>query len=86
MTRAQVNQLLELPLPERYELTQILWNSLEPEWSSLEVTDRERVLLDESIESHAKDPDDRATHRSTSRASNSPRDSGGSRSRNSTRA
>ena len=57
MTKADVAKLLELPLPERFELAQTLWGSIETEWSSLPVTDHERRLLDESLEAYDRDPD-----------------------------
>ncbi len=56
MTRAEVDRLLELPLPERFELAQALWGSIETEWDSLPVTDHERRLLDQSLESYYQDP------------------------------
>lgn len=56
MTRTEVNKLLELPLADRFELAQALWGSIETEWDSLPVTDRERRLLDESLESYYRDP------------------------------
>ena len=56
MTRAEVNKLLELPLPERFELAQVLWGSIETEWDSLPVTDRERRLLDESLDAYYRNP------------------------------
>ncbi len=57
MTRMEVDRLLGLPLHERFELAQALWGSIESEWDSLPVTDRERRLLDESLESYYRDPD-----------------------------
>ena len=57
MTRAEVDKLLELPLPERFELAQALWGSIETEWDSRPVTERERRLLDESLEAYYRDPD-----------------------------
>ncbi len=56
MTKADVNKLLELPLPERFELAQVLWGSIETEWDSLPVTDHERRLLDESLDAGYRDP------------------------------
>ena len=56
MTRAEVDKLLGLPLPDRFELAQALWGSIETEWESLSVTDRERRLLDESLEAYYRDP------------------------------
>ena len=57
MTRAEVNQLFELPLSQRFELAQALWGSIEAEWESLPITDRERKLLDESLEAYYRDPE-----------------------------
>ncbi len=57
MTRAEVNRLLELPLPKRFELAQALWGSIEAEWESLPVTESERRLLDESLEAYYQDPE-----------------------------
>ena len=58
MTQADVARLLELPLPERYELAQTLWGSIEAEWDALPVTAAERILLDQSIEAYFRDPDE----------------------------
>ena len=57
MTRTEVAKLLELPFPERYELAQTLWSSVEAEWESLPVTSSERKLLDESLEAYYQDPE-----------------------------
>ena len=57
MTRAEVDKILELPLPERFELARVLWGSVEAEWDSLPVTDHERQLLDESLEAYYRDPE-----------------------------
>ncbi len=57
MTRTEVDRLLQLPLPERLELAQTLWGSVETEWDSLPVSEHERTLLDESLEAYYRDPD-----------------------------
>ncbi len=56
MTRAEVNKLLGLPLPERFELAQALWGSIETEWETLPITESERRLLDESLQAYYRDP------------------------------
>ena len=58
MTQADVARLLELPLPERYELAQTLWGSIEAEWDALPVTEDERKLLDQSLEAYRRDPEE----------------------------
>ena len=57
MTRAEVDKLLQLPASDRFELAQVLWGSVEDEWATLPLTDRERSLLDESLEAYYRDPD-----------------------------
>ncbi len=57
MTRAEVDKILALPLPERFELASALWGSVEAEWESLPVSDGERKLLDESLEAYDRDPE-----------------------------
>ncbi len=57
MSKPEGTELRELPVPDRLQLAQAQWGSLENEWASLPVTDRERRLLDESLRAYYQDPD-----------------------------
>ena len=43
--------------PGRLGLAQVLWSNIDAEPSPLPITDQERRLLDESLESYSKDPE-----------------------------
>ena len=51
MKTAEIRKLLELPLDERLELAQILWESVEPENEArfLAIPDWQRRILDERL-------------------------------------
>jgi putative addiction module component (TIGR02574 family) len=46
-----VNDLLTLPLADRLELVQALWDSMAAEQSGPELTDADRQLIDQRLES-----------------------------------
>jgi putative addiction module component (TIGR02574 family) len=45
-----VNDLLPLPLPQRQELVQTLWDSIAVEQVGPELTDADRQLIDQRLE------------------------------------
>lgn len=51
-------EIREIPVPQRLELIEELWESIVEGKEPLPVTDDERRMLDEAIEEHERDPDD----------------------------
>ncbi|MBM5810331.1 MAG: addiction module protein [Cyanobacteria bacterium M_surface_9_m1_291] len=52
-----VNDLLTLPLAERLELVQTLWDSIAAEQSPPELSDADRQLIDQRLEVYLADGD-----------------------------
>jgi putative addiction module component (TIGR02574 family) len=52
-----VNDLLTLPLAQRLELVQTLWDSIAAEQNGPELTDADRQLIDQRLESFLADGD-----------------------------
>ncbi|MCT0216843.1 addiction module protein [Synechococcus sp. CS-1330] len=52
-----VNDLLTLPLAQRMELVQTLWDSIAAEQNGPELTDADRQLIDQRLESFLADGD-----------------------------
>jgi putative addiction module component (TIGR02574 family) len=52
-----VNDLLTLPLAQRLELVQTLWDSIAAEQSGPDLTDADRQLIDQRLESFLVDGD-----------------------------
>ena len=50
-----VNDLLTLPLAQRLELVQTLWDSIAAEQNGPELTDADRQLIDQRLESFLAD-------------------------------
>lgn len=63
MNSAEIRKLLELPVDERLELAQILWESVEPEEEArfLSVPDWQRRILDERLADIERNPGDEQT-------------------------
>jgi putative addiction module component (TIGR02574 family) len=63
MKNAELQKLLELPVDERMELAQILWESVAPEDEAhfLAIPDWQRRILDERLADIALHPDDEQT-------------------------
>lgn len=53
MTKADVQELLALPIEERVELAEALWQSIEQE----PLADWQRKLLEERLAEHRRDPE-----------------------------
>jgi len=63
MRRAEIQKLLELPVAEKIELAQMLWESIEPEEEAgfLAIPGWQREILDErlaDLEAHPNDEQD----------------------------
>ena len=52
-----VNDLLTLPLAQRLELVQTLWDSIAAEQNGPDLTDADRQLIDQRLESFLADGD-----------------------------
>ena len=52
-----VNDLLTLPLAERLELVQTLWDSIAAEQSAPELSDADRQLIEKRMEAYLADGD-----------------------------
>jgi putative addiction module component (TIGR02574 family) len=63
MKSAEIQRLLELPVDERMELAQILWESVEPEDETrfLSIPDWQRRILDERLANIERNPNDEQT-------------------------
>jgi putative addiction module component (TIGR02574 family) len=60
MKSAEIQKLLELPVDERMELAQILWESVEPEDETrfLSIPDWQRRILTERLDNSERNPND----------------------------
>lgn len=60
MKSAEIQKLLELPVDERMELAQILWESVEPEDETrfLSIPDWQRRILTERLANIERNPND----------------------------
>lgn len=56
MARITVDQLLDLPLAERVELAQALWDSVAANPENMPLTEEQRQELDRRLEAYEQDP------------------------------
>ena len=56
MSTVNFSELLDLPVDERLRLASALWDSIVDNPETLELTDSERKILDERMESYMKNP------------------------------
>jgi putative addiction module component (TIGR02574 family) len=63
MKSAEIQKLLDLPIDERMELAQILWESVDPEDEArfLSIPDWQRRILDERLADIERNPGDEQT-------------------------
>ena len=63
LKKAEIEKLLELPVAERIELAQILWESVEPEDEArfLSIPDWQARTLDERLTDLGRNPGDEQT-------------------------
>ena len=60
MIKKELERLLDLPVEERLEIAQLLWNSVEPEDEIrfLSIPDWQRRILEERLEDLDRNPND----------------------------
>lgn len=58
MSDTDVAEILKLPAEERLRLVEIIWASLVTEPSSVPLGDAHRVMIDERLAEHERNPDD----------------------------
>jgi putative addiction module component (TIGR02574 family) len=56
MSRFSTAAVLELPVPERLQLVEDIWNSIADAPEALEVTEDEKRLIDERLEAFHRNP------------------------------
>jgi putative addiction module component (TIGR02574 family) len=56
MSKFSASELLQLPVPERLQLVEDIWNSIADAPEALELTDEDKRLIDERLASRQRDP------------------------------
>lgn len=56
MTRIDMDAIKRLTVPERVQLVQDIWDTLQPTAEQLPLTEEQRELLDRRLEEHRRDP------------------------------
>ena len=56
MNKFSSSELLQLPVPERLQLVQDIWDSIADAPETLELTDEDKRLIDESLAARQRDP------------------------------
>ena len=56
MNKFSASELLQLPVPERLQLVEDIWNSIADAPEALELTDDDKRLIDERLASRQMDP------------------------------
>jgi putative addiction module component (TIGR02574 family) len=56
MDKFSATELLQLPVPERLQLVEDIWNSIADAPETLELTDEDKRLIDERLEARQRDP------------------------------
>ena len=56
MNKFSASELSQLPVPERLQLVEDLWNSIADAPEALALTDHDKRLIDERLEARRKDP------------------------------
>lgn len=59
MTKAQLQEILELPVPDRLRVAEAIWDSLDE--ADIPLTDAHRKVLDERLAAFHANPDDTLT-------------------------
>ena len=57
MSKFSTAAVLELPVPERLQIVEDIWNSIADLPETLEVTDEEKRLIDERLEAFHRNPE-----------------------------
>ena len=56
MKSITLDEVLQLPVPERIRIVEAIWNSIADTPEALELTDEQRVELDRRLEDFEKNP------------------------------
>ena len=56
MSTALIDELKSLPISERLDLVELLWDSIAADSDSIPLTDAQALLIDERLVSHRRDP------------------------------
>lgn len=56
MSTALIDELKSLPVSERLDLVEMLWDSIAADPDSIPVTEEQARLIDERLESHRREP------------------------------
>jgi putative addiction module component (TIGR02574 family) len=56
MSKFSTADILQLPLPERLQLVEDIWNSIADSPEGLELTEEDKRLIDERLESRKRNP------------------------------
>ena len=56
MKSITLDEVLQLPVPERIRIVEAIWNSIADTPEALELTDEQRVELDRRLEGFEKNP------------------------------
>ena len=56
MSKVNVEDILKLPVPERLELVEMIWESIAANPESLPLTQAQRAELQRRLDEHAKNP------------------------------
>ncbi|HZM06015.1 MAG TPA: addiction module protein [Candidatus Saccharimonadales bacterium] len=57
MNKFSVSALLQLPVPDRLQLVEDIWNSIADAPEALELTDEDKRLIDERLAARQRDPE-----------------------------
>jgi putative addiction module component (TIGR02574 family) len=68
VARITIDQLLDLPLAERIELAQAIWDSVARNPESVALTEAQRQELDRRLEEYERDPSEGSTWESIKRS------------------
>ena len=56
MSTALIDELKSLPMSERMDIVELLWDSIAAESDSIPLTDDQAKLIDDRLEAHRNDP------------------------------
>jgi putative addiction module component (TIGR02574 family) len=56
MNKFSASELLQLPVPERLQLVEAIWNSIADAPESLDLTDEDKRLIEERLLARQSDP------------------------------
>lgn len=57
MSKITATDTLELSIPERIQLVEDIWDTITEKASSIELTDEEKIIIDERLEKYHQSPE-----------------------------